>query len=139
MRIWEFLQHEVSRFWGAIIVGMAIGLSGAYAREFNDGRNPNGKWLRNRLLIFPFLSLAAASVAESTSLSRTQAAFLAAILSLLSFDAVRLITEKFMTKTEDAIDVVLDDIALKMTPKELLPLQKPVPADNSDGDDSPQG
>lgn len=133
MRIFEWLQSEFARFWGAILVGMAIGLAGAYAREFNDGRAPNWKWLRNRLLIYPFLSLSAAAAAESTDLTRTQAAFLAAILSLLSFDAVRAITRGWLKSVSDkADDDAVQTDAIRT--KDILPIGKATPADKSDGD-----
>lgn len=102
----ELLKSEFVALWAAILVGIGVGLAGAYARELNEGRSPNYKWFRNRLLIYPFLSLAAAAAAESTNLSRTQAAFLAAILSLLSFDAVRLITERFKKRAQGVVDLV---------------------------------
>lgn len=130
----ELLQSDFAALWGAIIVGIAIGLIGAYARELNDGHRPSFKWFLNRILIYPFLSLAAATAADSTKLSMHQACFLAAILSLLSFDALRLITENFVKRAEalaNAMDIAKPDRAIG--PSELMPLRPK----NKDGDEKP--
>lgn len=106
MRFLDFLTSEATRFWAAIVVGMGIGLAGAYGRELNDGRAVSTGWFRNRLLIYPFLGLAAGVASESFHFSRTMTAFAAAMLALLSFDAVRIIAARFVKKVEGSVDQI---------------------------------
>lgn len=103
----DWFKSEAVRLWAAILIGIGIGLAGAYGKERHEGRTPDRHWLFNRLLIYPFLGLAAAFVAESFSLSPTKASFVASLLSLLAFDAVRILAARFMKRTEDAIDAVV--------------------------------
>lgn len=117
------------------MIGMGIGLSGAYAREFNDGKSPSKHWLRNRLLLYPFLALTAETFAEIFELTHTQAAFLAAILSLMAFDALRVIITRFEKKAIEAIDGIGTIIAPEVDPDELIALGKLKRLPKSDGDD----
>lgn len=107
MDLLDWFKSEAVRLWAAILIGIGIGLAGAYGKERHEGRTPDRHWLFNRLLIYPFLGLAAAFVSESFSLSPTKASFVASLFSLLAFDAVRILAARFVKRTEDAIDAVI--------------------------------
>ncbi len=131
----DFFEFEIAPFWIAIVVGMGIGLSGAYAREFNDGKSPTKHWLRNRLLLYPFLALAAQVAAEALNLTETQAAFLAAILSLMAFDALRVIITRFQKKAEEAIEDMVPMLDPVIEPEQLIALPIAKRAEKSDSDE----
>lgn len=110
MTLYELAASDIVRFWAAIILGICIGLAGAYGKERHDGRNPDRRWLINRLLIYPFLALCAAAAAETLALTRTKTAFAAAILALLAFDALRAISTRFMKATGESIDQIVQPL-----------------------------
>ena len=92
----------------AIAFGLAAGFLGAYGRERNDGRRPGRDWFLNRLLIMPFLGIAAtaASTTLLSGLPRAVSTFFAAFLAMAAYDAVRVIERRVIRNVERSIDVV---------------------------------
>jgi hypothetical protein len=88
----EFLKDKI--LYVVLALGLSSGLIGAYGRERHEQRNPNANWWISRLCIIPFLAIVASAAVEQFHLTNQQAAFLAAVLSLMGYEAVRIIIER---------------------------------------------
>lgn len=94
-RLIGWFSSEPFRLWGAIAIGALIGLAAAYAREREKAHRVDWLWFINRLLLYPFLGLTTATVAQTAHMSKTMTAFVSATFALLSFDALRIIQNRF--------------------------------------------
>lgn len=97
----DFLKDKI--LYVVVSLGLSAGLIGAFGRERHEGRKPDGNWWLSRLCIIPFLAITATTAVDQFRLSNQQAAFLAAVLSLMGYEAVRIILERMKLKGEAAI------------------------------------
>ncbi|HEX8380740.1 MAG TPA: hypothetical protein VF619_09370 [Allosphingosinicella sp.] len=81
-----------------IAAALAAGLAASYGRELEANRKPQRDWWIRRLLITPLLVIAATAAAELFSLSRTGAAFTAAMLSIGGYDVLKLIEARWLRR-----------------------------------------
>lgn len=97
----------------AIGIGLWAGLLGAYGRERNDGRRPGSDWIINRLLIMPLLGITTSALASTLlrGLPLVISTFIATVLALLGYDAVRIIETRGRRSVERGIDAIGDVIA----------------------------
>ena len=86
-----------------LIIGSALGagLAAAYGRERERKRSPDRQWWLNRVLILPLLAIAASAATEAFGLSRSMAAFTAAMLSLGGYDALCLLEARWRARATD--------------------------------------
>lgn len=93
MKWWAELPVKALVVW-MIGIGLMAGLIGAYGRERHEGRTPSAQWWFTRVLLMPFLAMAASAAAEAFAFSPQRAGFIAALLALLGYDAIRLLTAR---------------------------------------------
>jgi hypothetical protein len=96
----EFLKDRI--LYAVIALGLSAGLIGAYGRERHEGREPNLDWWISRLCIIPFLGIVSSFAVDQFGLSNQQATFLSSVLSIMGYEAVRLILEHSREKGEAA-------------------------------------
>ncbi len=99
----EWLGDKV--LWVAIAIGLSGGLLGAVGRERHEGRTPDPDWWINRLLVMPFLAIVAgaASVTVLSNMPKAVSTFVAAVLSLTAYDAVRMIETRSLKRAADLL------------------------------------
>lgn len=103
MRFIEELTGQPLRFWLIVAFGSLIGLAAAWGREQHEEKSATRKWLVNRLLLMPFLALSAAALSEQFGWSRIVTAFAAGLLSLLGYEALRVLTTRTLAAGEARI------------------------------------
>jgi len=82
-----------------VIAGaLAAGIAASYGRELEANRRPDRQWWVRRLLITPVLVIAATAATELFGLSRSGAAFTAAMLSIGGYDALKLIESRWLRR-----------------------------------------
>jgi hypothetical protein len=81
-----------------IAAALAAGIAASYGRELEANRRPDGQWWIRRLLITPLLVIAATAATELFGLSKSGAAFTAAMLSIGGYDVVRLIEARWLRR-----------------------------------------
>lgn len=86
MRWLDWLHERALYFF--ILLGMMVGLLGAFGRERHEGRRPGGDWWLNRLLLMPFLAGAGTAAAVAFALPNPVAHFVASLLSLMGYSAL---------------------------------------------------
>jgi hypothetical protein len=79
----------------AILGALGAGIAASYGRELEAHRRPDRHWWVRRLLIVPLLAIASTAATELFGLSKSGAAFMAAMLALGGYDAIRLIEAKW--------------------------------------------
>ena len=82
----------------AIAAALAAGIAASYGRELEANRKPDRSWWIRRLLIVPLLVIAATAATEMFGLSRSGAAFTAAMLSIGGYDVIRLIEARWLRR-----------------------------------------
>lgn len=104
----EFVDQllDILPYWITVILSLGAGMIGAYGRERHEGRAPTKAWWTNRALIMPFLLITAVWVTDQFKLNNQQAAMCSALLSLLSYEAVRLISDRAKKTAETAADAI---------------------------------
>lgn len=102
----EFLKDKI--LYVVISLGLSAGLIGAFGRERHEGRKPDSNWWISRLCIIPFLAITSTSAVDQFRLTNQQAAFLAAVLSLMGYEAVRMILERMKLKGDAALSAATD-------------------------------
>ncbi|HLL29877.1 MAG TPA: hypothetical protein VK403_02665 [Allosphingosinicella sp.] len=81
-----------------ITAALAAGIAASYGRELEANRHPDGQWWIRRLLITPLLVIAATAATELFGLSKTGAAFTAAMLSIGGYDVIKLIEARWLRR-----------------------------------------
>ena len=81
-----------------IAAALAAGISASYGRELEANRRPDGQWWIRRLLITPLLVIAATAATELFGLSKSGAAFTAAMLSIGGYDVIKLIEARWLRR-----------------------------------------
>jgi hypothetical protein len=81
-----------------IAAALAAGIAASYGRELEANRRPNGQWWIRRLLITPLLVIAATAATELFGLSKSGAAFTAAMLSIGGYDVIKLIEARWLRR-----------------------------------------
>ncbi|HYG47506.1 MAG TPA: hypothetical protein VD846_06130 [Allosphingosinicella sp.] len=81
-----------------IAAALAAGIAASYGRELEAHRRPDGQWWIRRLLITPLLVIAATAATELFGLSRSGAAFTAAMLSIGGYDVIKLIEARWLRR-----------------------------------------
>jgi hypothetical protein len=82
-----------------VIAGaLAAGIAASYGRELEAGRHPDGGWWIRRLLITPLLVIAATAATELFGLSKSGAAFTAAMLSIGGYDVIKLVESRWLRR-----------------------------------------
>ena len=92
MRVIRWVEHGA--IYLVILMALVAGLAASYGRELEAQRQPDRRWWIRRLLIMPLLAIAATAATEAFGLSKSVAAFTAAMLSLGGYDALRAIENK---------------------------------------------
>lgn len=82
----------------AIAAALAAGIAASFGRELEAGRRPDGQWWIRRLLITPLLVIAATAATELFGLSKSGAAFTAAMLSIGGYDVLKLIEARWLRR-----------------------------------------
>lgn len=103
MRWVEFLAAGATYL--VIAAALAAGIAASYGRELESNRRPDGQWWVRRLLITPLLVIAATAATELFGLTKSGAAFTAAMLSIGGYDVIKLIEARWLRR------VGLDDDA----------------------------
>ncbi len=81
-----------------IAAALAAGIAASYGRELEANRRPDGQWWVRRLLITPLLVIAATAATELFGLSKSGAAFTAAMLSIGGYDVIKLIESRWLRR-----------------------------------------
>lgn len=81
-----------------IAAALAAGTAASYGRELEGGRRPSGEWWVRRLLITPLLVISATAATELFGLSKSGAAFTAAMLSIGGYDVIKLIEARWLRR-----------------------------------------
>lgn len=81
-----------------IAAALAAGIAASYGRELEAARRPDGQWWIRRLLITPLLVIAATAATELFGLSKSGAAFTAAMLSIGGYDVIKLIEARWLRR-----------------------------------------
>ncbi|HYW15220.1 MAG TPA: hypothetical protein VE891_03570 [Allosphingosinicella sp.] len=81
-----------------IAAALAAGIAASYGRELEADRHPDGQWWIRRLLITPLLVIAATAATELFGLSKSGAAFTAAMLSIGGYDVIKLIESRWLRR-----------------------------------------
>ncbi|MGZ8352112.1 MAG: hypothetical protein ACXWUJ_03290 [Allosphingosinicella sp.] len=81
-----------------IAAALAAGIAASYGRELEADRRPDGQWWIRRLLITPLLVIAATAATELFGLSKSGAAFTAAMLSIGGYDVLRLVEARWLRR-----------------------------------------
>lgn len=92
----EFLSAGATYF--IIAAALAAGIAASYGRELEAKRRPGGDWWLRRLLLTPLLVIAATAATELFGLSRSGAAFTAAMLSIGGYDVVKLVESRWLRR-----------------------------------------
>ena len=101
MNFWRWL--ESGAIYLVILMALAAGLAASYGRELEAHRQPDRRWWIRRLLIMPLLAIAATAATDAFGLSRSFAAFTAAMLSLGGYDALRLLETKWRERIGEGV------------------------------------
>lgn len=96
MRWMEFLAAGATYL--VIAAALAAGTAASYGRELEAHRRPDGQWWIRRLLITPLLVIAATAATELFGLSKSGAAFTAAMLSIGGYDVIKLIEARWLRR-----------------------------------------
>jgi hypothetical protein len=96
MRWTEFLAQGA--IYLVIAGALAAGIAASYGRELEANRHPGGQWWIRRLLITPLLVIAATAATDLFGLSKSGAAFTAAMLSIGGYDVVKLIETRWLRR-----------------------------------------
>ncbi|MAW99514.1 MAG: hypothetical protein CMN72_07675 [Sphingomonas sp.] len=120
-----WLEGDSVRLWGIVAIASAIGLLGAYGRERNAGRPPDREWLINRLLVMPLLALLAGAGCSTLGMTLEVTSIVASLLSLLAYEALGVISTRFLKK-------VAGDESESLAPVEPMhrPTVTPTPSNN---------
>ena len=102
MNFWRWI--ESGAIYLVILMALAAGLAASYGRELEAHRQPDRRWWVRRLLIMPLLAIAATAATDAFGLSRSFAAFTAAMLSLGGYDAIRFLEKKWRVKIGATVD-----------------------------------
>lgn len=86
--------------YAIIVVALGAGLAASYGREREAERKPDRHWWLNRVLILPVLAITSSAATEAFSLSKSMAAFTAAMLALGGYDALCLIEAKWRARAK---------------------------------------
>jgi hypothetical protein len=78
-----------------IMLALGAGMAASYGRELEADRKPDRHWWIRRLLIIPLLAIAATEATHLFGLTKSGAAFTAAMLSLGGYDALRWIEARW--------------------------------------------
>jgi hypothetical protein len=81
-----------------IAAALAAGIAASYGRELEAKRRPDRDWWIRRLLITPLLVIAATAATELFGLSKSGAAFTAAMLSIGGYDVIKLIESRWLRR-----------------------------------------
>jgi hypothetical protein len=81
-----------------IAAALAAGIAASYGRELEANRRPDRHWWIRRLLITPLLVITATAATELFGLSRSGAAFTAAMLSIGGYDVLKLIETRWLRR-----------------------------------------
>jgi hypothetical protein len=81
-----------------IAAALAAGIAASYGRELEASRHPDGNWWLRRLLITPLLVIAATAATDLFGLSKSGAAFTAAMLSIGGYDVIKLIEARWLKR-----------------------------------------
>ncbi len=79
----------------AIAAALAAGIAASYGRELESNRRPDRQWWIRRLLLTPLLAIAATAATELFHLSKSAAAFTAAMLSIGGYDVLKLVEARW--------------------------------------------
>jgi hypothetical protein len=93
VNFWRWL--ESGAIYLVILMALAAGLAASYGRELEAQRQPDRRWWLRRILIMPLLAIAATAATDVFGLSRSFAAFTAAMLSLGGYDAIRFLEARW--------------------------------------------
>lgn len=93
--------------WIIVSSSLVAGLIAAYGRERHDGRRPDKGWWWTRVYILPFLGIVTGWCVSRFNLTNNDAAMLSAILALLGYEAVRIIT----AKSKKGLEKIADKLA----------------------------
>lgn len=96
MNVLRWLQDEAMHF--LVLLALGAGLAASYGRELEARRQPDRRWWIRRLLIIPFLAIAATAATDAFALNASASAFTAAMLSLSGYDALRLIEQRWRNR-----------------------------------------
>ena len=92
----EFLADGATYL--VIAAALAAGIAASYGRELEANRSPDRQWWIRRLLITPLLVIAATAATELFGLSKSGAAFTAAMLSIGGYDVLKLIEARWLRR-----------------------------------------
>jgi hypothetical protein len=81
-----------------IAAALAAGIAASYGRELEANRHPDSQWWVRRLLITPLLVIAATAATDLFGLTRSGAAFTAAMLSIGGYDVIKLLEARWLRK-----------------------------------------
>lgn len=81
-----------------IAAALVAGIAASYGRELEAHRHPDGDWWIRRLLITPLLVIAATAATELFGLSKSGAAFTAAMLSIGGYDVIKIIESRWLRR-----------------------------------------
>lgn len=97
----------------ALIIALALGagMAASYGRELEAGRKPDRHWWIRRLLIIPLLAIAATEATHLFGLTKSGAAFTAAMLSLGGYDALRWLEARWHRIAPSALGAIEDEEA----------------------------
>ena len=95
---------DVFGIYVAIIFALAAGLAAAYGREREAQKAPTRQWWLNRILLLPLLAIAATAAVDAFSLSKSLAAFTAAMLSIGGYDVLCIIERRWRSRIERLAD-----------------------------------
>lgn len=98
MKVLRWLTEGASYLM--IALALVAGLAASYGRELEAQRSPDRSWWIRRLLIMPVLAITATAATDVFELQPSVAAFSAAMLSLGSYDVLRLIEAKWRSRVE---------------------------------------
>lgn len=96
MKWWRTFENAA--LYLVIAAALAAGLAASYGRELEAQRHPDRRWWLRRLLIIPLLAIAATAATDAFNLSKSFAAFTAAMLSLGGYDAIRFIEARWKAR-----------------------------------------
>lgn len=91
---------ESGALYLVILMALVAGLAASYGRELEAQRQPDRRWWLRRFLIMPLLAIAATAATEAFGLSKSVAAFTAAMLSLGGYDALRMVENKWRERLD---------------------------------------
>ena len=92
----DFLAAGATYF--VIAAALAAGIAASYGRELEARRRPDRQWWIRRLLITPLLVITATAATELFGLSRSGAAFTAAMLSIGGYDVIKLVESRWLRR-----------------------------------------